>query len=260
MLNTESSVLLSVILPIRNEEGILVRSCEAFAKEYDAVVGEGKWQFILVENGSTDSTPEIIKTIVEKWPRSIPLSIGPGNYGRALRLGIEASEGENLMILNVDHLWDRPFFKWAWANRNEYDLVIGSKRCDPTLNSQSRYRRMLSAGLNALLNYLFDFSGSDTHGMKLMKAISMKPLADECVMSRGQFDTELTLRALRNGLWVGEAPIPYAEKRSPRNFMFKKIFQNVFDLFTLYKVMDGVPYDSSIRYRRVARDDIAPPE
>ena len=237
-----------------------MKSCETFAKEYDEVVGPGKWQFVLVENGSTDQTPAIIEEIVRIWPQSMALAIGSGDYGRALKKGIEASEGENLMILNVDHLWDTPFFNWAWRERKTYDLIIGSKRSDPTLNTQSQYRKMLSAGLNAILNYLFDFSGSDTHGMKVMKADSIKKLADKCVMTRGQFDTELTLRALRGGLWVGEAPIPYSEKRSPRNFMFKKIFQNVFDLFILYRLMKSIPYDSSIRYRRIPRDDIEPVE
>ena len=235
-----------------------MKSCKAFAMEYDEVVGPGNWQYILVENGSTDRTPQIIEEIIKIWPTSKALYIGPGNYGRALKSGIAASEGENIMILNVDHHWDRPFFKWAWSERKTYDLIIGSKRSDPTLNTQSQYRKMLSAGLNALLNYLFDFSGSDTHGMKLMKADSIKKLTDECVMSRGQFDTELTLRALRGGLWVGEAPIPYSEKRNPRNFMIKKIVQNVIDLFTLYKVMKTIPYDSSVRYRRFPRDDLQP--
>ena len=159
------------------------------------------------------------------------------------------------MLMNVDHLWDSPFFEWAWRNRHCYDLILGSKRADPTLNRQDQYRRVLSAGLNALLIYLFDFVGADSHGMKLMRASAMRPLAERCVMRRGQFDTELTLRALRGGYWVAEAPVPYVEKRSPRNFMVKKIGQNIINLFQFYHVMKSVPYVGTIRYRRACREE-----
>ena len=38
-------------------------------------------------------------------------------------------------------------------------------------------------------------------------------------MTRGQFDTEFTLKALRGGLDIAEIPIVYQESRKPRNLM-----------------------------------------
>lgn len=249
-------ILLSVILPIHNEESILWNAANSYSIHFDRVVGPGKWQYVLVENGSNDNSPKIIQDIVKKWKKSIDLSLEIGDYGNALREGLLAAKGNWAFIMNVDHLWDSPYFEWAWNNRENYDLIIGSKRADPTLNMQGQYRRVLSAGLNALLQYLFDFVGAESHGMKLINVHSLKHIAINCVMRRGQFDTELTLRTIRGNFWVAEVPMPYIEKRNPRNFMIKKIKQNVIDLFRLYRAMKNVPYEGTLKYRRFCREDM----
>lgn len=247
---------LSVVLPIHNEELNLYNSVEEYAKQIVAIIGDLTWQYVLVENGSTDRSPEIIKEIKGERPETITLSLPKGDYGNALREGVLHAEGKWILIMNVDHLWDDPYFIWAWNYRNEYDMIIGSKRADPTLNRQDNYRRILSSGLNSLLMYLFDSVVAESHGMKLLKAETIKPLSENCVMRRGQFDTELTLRALRKCLWVSEIPMPYEEKRAPRNFMIKKIAQNLWDICRLNLVMKSVPFNGLLRYRRYCREDI----
>ena len=92
--------------------------------------------------------------------------------------------------------------------------------------------------------------------MKLIKLDKMLQLAKECKMKRGQFDTELTLKAIRKRYWVAEIPIPYIEKRKAKNLMIKKITQNIFDLFRLYVVMKNEPYKGTLRYRRFCREDL----
>lgn len=247
---------LSVVLPVFNEEGILEEACKDFSKEFNKIVGKNSWQFVFSENGSSDNSPLIIKKLLNVYSGSIHLTFDKSDYGYALKEGIKASNGESILIMNVDHLWDSNFFNWAWGNRNRYDLILGSKRSDPTLNQQDSYRKTLSAGLNALLQYLFESVVSDTHGMKLLRASTLKLVSEECVMKRGQFDTELTLRALRGQYWVVEVPIPYLEKRKARNFMFKKILQNVIDIYTLKKVMKEVGYQGTLNYRRFCAQDL----
>ena len=63
-------VVLSVVVPIRNEEAILRQNMDIVAACFDEVVGRGGWAFILVDNGSTDRTPEIIDQILEAYPPS----------------------------------------------------------------------------------------------------------------------------------------------------------------------------------------------
>ena len=46
------------------------------------------------------------------------------------------------------------------------------------------------------------------------------------------------------------------EKRKARNFMFKKIIQNIIDIYTLIKVMKSVKYEGHLKYRRFCVDDL----
>ena len=247
---------LSVIFPIRNEESILKEAMHDYGAEFDRIVGKGRWQYVFMENRSSDRTPEILRELCEQFPGSIFRQDPRGNIGTALRDGMLLAKGSFQLIMNVDHLWDPPFMEWCWQNRYEHDMILGSKRADPTLNRQDFYRRFLSSTLNGLLNYFFDFIGNDTHGMKFMRTASVLKHAENCIMRRGQFDTELTLRSIRAGLRVMEVPIPYEEKRRPRNFMIKKISQNVLDVFRMRAVLSKVPWEGHIRYRRISRTDL----
>ena len=135
-------------------------------------------------------------------------------------------------------------------------MFLGSKRADPTLNHQSPYRRLLSWGLNAVQQLFFEYTGADTHGPKLLNMESMRPILAETVMNRGQFDSEFTLRAVRAGLWIAEAPVIYEEQRPPRNLMISKIAWNVRDLLGLRKMICPLPYAGPLRFHRWAREDL----
>ncbi len=252
--NRNRAFLLSIIVPIYNEEGQLWQMAEALAQDLDAAVGKGAWQYVLVENGSTDGTPRIVERILTSWPGSIRVDLPQPNFGRALRRGLEAAQSDYAYIINVD-FWDALFLQWAWANRLSYDLILGSKRADPSLNNLPPYRKMLSWGLNLLFQVFFGFVGRDTHGQKLLFLPAMLPIIEHCVMERGQFDTEFTLRALRWGLWVAEAPVPISEQRRQRNLMIRKIWNNLIDVLRLTRVMSPIPFTKT-RYHRWAREDM----
>jgi glycosyltransferase involved in cell wall biosynthesis len=246
---------LSLVLPLRNEEEILWTTVDALAKELDAEVGEGCWQLIPVDNGSSDTTPEIIDRVKGCWPATLPIRLKQPNIGAAMRAGLRAAQGEWAFIMPIDE-GDPAFFRWSWRSREHYDLIIGSKRLNPVLNGQTPYRRFLTWGLNALLNGLTEYIGSDTHGCKLVRLSALLPVDQRCVMSRGQYDTEMTIRAVRSGLRVAELPVVYTEKRAPRDFMLKKIGRNVVDLVRLYRALKSEPFQADVRFHRWSRYDV----
>lgn len=249
------AIILSVIVPVYNEEKDLWPMAEQLAVHLDKIVGRDRWQYVLVDNGSTDSTPRLVEQIIQHWPGSIKVFLSHPDYGKALAAGLEQAEGGWAYIINVDW-WDPIFLRWAWVHRTKYDIILGSKRADNTLNQQTRYRRILSWGLNTTLQFFFGFVGTDTHGQKLLRLFSIRPVLKECVMRRGQFDTEFVLRAMRRGLWLAEVPVPIVERRSHRNWMIKKIAQNIWDIFRLRQVMKGIPFTHTIRYHKWTREDM----
>src|ERR1700722_877840 len=252
--DAETALGLSVVVPVYNEQDHLWSMAEALARELDRVVGPSRWQFVLVDNGSQDDSPKVIETILAAWPTRRVLRLDRPNYGTALKVGLQAAGAPFAYVINVD-FWDPLFLRWSWANRHQYDVILGSKRADPTLNKLPPYRKFLSAGLNLIFQVFFDFVGRDTHGQKLVRLAAFRDIIPKCIMQRGQFDTELTMRALRGGLWVAEVPVPIAEKRSPRNLMLAKIWRNFADLVRLRRVMRQVP-SLHTRYHRWSREDM----
>lgn len=249
------SDLLTVIIPVYNEEKHLKPLYNDIAPALDEITGKGNWRMLFVDNGSVDQSKQMILDIIKRSPDSKYISLSAPNYGAALRAGIDETSTEYGYIINVD-FWDKDFLHWAYLNREQYDLFLGSKRADPTINNLSPYRKFLSWGLNTLLQLFFGFVGRDTHGQKFIRLSSIKPLSKQCVMQRGQYDTEIVLRALRAGLWVTEVPVPISEKRKQRNFMWRKIYNNLVDIFKLRSVMAQVPWTHQIRYHRWAREDV----
>ncbi len=252
---TEATIQLSVVIPVYNEEAILMQMAEQLGPYLDEIAGRGRWQFVLVDNGSHDRSPEVCDEIVCRWPGSVKVHLAKPDYGEALYRGLMQAVGPWAFIINVD-FWDVPFMRWCFNTRGVYDLVMGSKRADAALNQQDNYRRILSWGLNTILQTVFGFVGSDTHGQKFLYLPALRPIFQQCVMRRGQFDTEFTLRASRARLWLAEVPVPIIELRQARNLMLHKIVRNIVDIARLYRLMRKIPVEAAMRYHRWSRDDV----
>jgi Glycosyl transferase family 2 len=251
----EDLIQLSVVVPIYNEQAILLDNLSRYAGALDRIVGASRWRFILVDNGSTDSTPDMIAQVGASWPLTQTLFKPEPNYGRAVRTGLENVTTPYAHLIDVEQ-WDVPFLSWAWKHRDRYDLFIASKRSDPSLNRQPRYRYILSWGLNALLQLLFDFTGTETHGPKMMRMRNMQPVILASTSDRGQYDTEIVLRSVRSALRIVEVPMPHVEVRPPRAVIVAKVAWNIVALLRLWRKMRHLPFAGEMRYHRFAREDV----
>ncbi len=251
----KADVLLSVVVPVYNEERILQTNLMSYARALDRVVGAGRWAYVLVDNGSTDATPRVIDEIQKQLPLTRVLHCATPNYGAAVRTGLSAVETEYAHNIDVEQ-WDVPFLTWAWRHHERYDLFIASKRADPTLNQQPLIRYVLSWGLNAMLQLLFDFTGTETHGPKVMRMSAMKPIIDASTSDRGQYDTEIVLRAIRASARIVEVPVTHIEVRPPKAVVIQKVVWNVIALLRLWSKMRREPFRGQMRYHRFAREDV----
>jgi glycosyltransferase involved in cell wall biosynthesis len=250
-----SDDLVSIVIPVYNEQDILESNLATLGTFFDGLLGTGRWLFVLVENGSTDRTPQILAEVLRKRPLSTSIHLSEPNYGAALKAGLRATTTRWVFLLDLEQ-WDLPFIRWAWNNRDFYDLFLASKRGDPTICRQTPYRRLLSCGLNALYQLLLGFTGTDTHGPKLLDREALRSLIDACQLDRGHFDSELVMRALRAQMRIVEVPVAYHDQRPPRNWMIKKIVWNVIALRRLVRVMKDVPFAGTIRMHRFSREDV----
>jgi glycosyltransferase involved in cell wall biosynthesis len=209
-----SSPRISYVVPIHDEEAIL-HAAVADLRERLRPLGYD-WELVLAENGSRDGTVRVCEDLAEKWPEVSWFSIDEPNYGRALREGIERARGELVICEEID-LCDVDFHQRAIAmlDRDEAELVVGSKLLEGARDQRPMFRHAASLAYSAMLRALFDFRGTDTHGLKAFRKSALVDVVQSCVVDRDVFASELVIRAYREGKRVREIPVRVMEKRPP---------------------------------------------
>lgn len=93
--------MVSVIIPTYNRAGTLMRSIQSVMEQ-----SYSEWELIIVDDGSTDHTGDLVKPIVEQDTR-IRYIHYPENKGQAVarNTGIQASQGEYIAFQDSDDCW-----------------------------------------------------------------------------------------------------------------------------------------------------------
>lgn len=170
------------------------------------------FEIVVCENGSRDDTLAIARRLAASH-RGIRVETLPDpDYGHALQHGIQAAAYDKVVIFNVD-FWSAEFLETALAGLDAHDMVVGSKVMG--IDSRPIVRRVITRSFNRFLQVWFGFGGTDTHGMKAFRRESGARLAGACVSKGSMFDTELVLRAEREGLTIVEKAVDSMEIRPP---------------------------------------------
>ena len=96
--------LVSVITCFYNEENFLKEAIESVLKQ-----GYQNWEYLLVDDGSTDGSSDIANIYAEKYPGQIILLHHEGKANKGLspsrNLGIEYSKGDLICFLDADDVY-----------------------------------------------------------------------------------------------------------------------------------------------------------
>jgi glucosyl-dolichyl phosphate glucuronosyltransferase len=101
---------LTVLIACRNGAQVLPRVLDGYRRATPPPVG---WKMVIVDNGSTDGTPDIVNSFSKELPIELCSLVQPGK-NRALNAGIAAVEGR-IAILSDDDAIPHPAFLTAWA-------------------------------------------------------------------------------------------------------------------------------------------------
>jgi glycosyltransferase involved in cell wall biosynthesis len=116
---------LTVLLATRNGANVLPRTLDGYVRQAEV---DFSWKLIVVDNGSTDETPDVIKQFQAKLRLDALVDPVPGK-NRALNMGLKTIEG-NTVVLSDDDAIPHPGFLTAWRNalqmKPECDVFGGS--------------------------------------------------------------------------------------------------------------------------------------
>lgn len=201
---------LSIVMPVYNER----HTIEEILRRVHAV-GLAD-EIIIVDDGSTDGTREILDDLVAKYP-AINLILHERNQGKgaAVRTGIQAAKSDLLLIQDADLEYDPRDYPILLKPIEEgiADVVYGSRFLGGPRKATMFWHMIANKLLTFMTNILFNSILTDMEtGYKLFKRelIQSIPLR----ANRFEFEPEITAKLLKRRIRIFEVPISF----NPREY------------------------------------------
>lgn len=218
--------LLSVVIPVFNEEDNLDELIPRCLSACDSI--GIKYEIILIDDGSKDSSPEIIGRISEDHPGKIIGVFLNRNYGQhaAVMAGFKESRGDIIVTLDAD-LQNPPeeIPRLVETARQGYD-VVGTVRKE---REDSLFRKISSAIINKAVQ---KSTGVMMHDYGCMLRAYQRNIVDT-VLECDERSTFIPILANNYAHTTTEIEVRHEARRGGvTKYSFLKLINLMFDLFT----------------------------
>ena len=199
--------LLSVVVPVYNEEESIVETVKRLQKLRDDLAQEVSVELIFVDDGCKDKTLTHLRIFAEQ-SQSVKIISLSRNFGHqiAITAGIDLAAGDYVAVIDGD-LQDPPeliadMYRKALTG---FDVVYGKRR---TRTGETIFKKVTAAGFYRLLNYMCEIDiPTDTGDFRLMsrKVVdAFKQMRERHRFVRGMVP------------WLGFKSVPLEYDRSER--------------------------------------------
>jgi dolichyl-phosphate beta-glucosyltransferase len=204
---------LSVVIPVYNEKKRITQTldaCLGFFREQ-----EPSFELLVVNDGSTDTTEEIVRGYAAQHPEVSVISY-PHNQGKgyAVREGMRKASGDLLLFMDADLATPlKEYLKLRQLlEHDRLDLVIGSRvkeESDIEVH-QPLYRRFVGRIFNLLVRTIALPGIKDSQcGFKLYTRRAYTQIAERQTITDFSFDVEQIFIARRTGLLLKEVGVKW---------------------------------------------------
>jgi glycosyltransferase involved in cell wall biosynthesis len=202
---------LSIIIPVYNEQERIQPTIE----EFNEVLTQLKrpFEILVVDDGSTDETAALIKTLAEKIP-SLSLIPSVGNFGKghAVRRGMLVATGEIRLFADADGSTPaHEIIRFIEPlDNNQADVVIGTRYHHDSIidKSQPNYRVVWSRFANRVVQKVLLPGIADPNcGFKAFDGMIAQQLFEKCQTNEWSFDLEILALARKSNFRLSEIPV-----------------------------------------------------
>lgn len=204
--------MLSIVVPAYNEARRLPATALAVLAAMDG------WPFscelVLVDDGSSDGTADLIAGLAAKDPRIVAVSYTPNRgKGGAVVAGVARSRGERVMFFDADLSYPLSAVPELVRRLDAAPVVVGARdlHSDGKDGGRAEYsptRKLTSVVFNAFVGLFLRLGVRDTQcGFKGFDGGLARELFPNLVVTGFGFDVELLFLARRWGLAIDRMPI-----------------------------------------------------
>ncbi len=210
---------LSVVIPAYNEEKRLPKTLEAI-DEYLRRQPYA-YEILVVEDGSTDRTVEIVKEMLGKIKNLRLLQVEHKGKGNAVRQGMLRATGDFRLFMDADNATSIDQVEKMWPELEKgYEVIIGSRDIKGAVIAvaQPWWRRRLGDIFNLIVQIISGLWGIwDTQcGFKGFSAKAAHDIFSKAKISGWAFDVELLILAQKLSYKIKEIPVTWVNDPSSK--------------------------------------------
>tara|TARA_Y100000310_G_scaffold283462_2_gene305443 strand:- start:1919 stop:2683 length:765 start_codon:yes stop_codon:yes gene_type:complete len=196
----------SVVLPTYNEEDGIKRMIDTVSS---VLKGKYKYEIIVVDDNSSDKTPEIIDSYKDGNVVALHRYHVKGIFS-AIVDGIKAARSNNVIMMDADFSHPPAKIPEMLSYLQEADIVSCSRFAAGGGVEMPAFKKLATVSLNTCLRLVLGFKVTDfTGGFHALKRDRFLALKFRYKAQWGEFDMELFYRALRRGYVIKEIPFVY---------------------------------------------------
>jgi glycosyltransferase involved in cell wall biosynthesis len=207
-----------VVIPVLNEAHVLEKSVGT-VRAFLTAHAPWQWRVVIVDNGSTDGTDQVALRLAHAHSDVRFLQLPQRGRGRALRHAWTQSDADIVSYMDVDLSTElAALLKLVDALRNQgFDLGTGSRLLPQSRTSRSLKREVISRIYNLIVKVSLRTSFSDAQcGFKVVSRRVVLDVVPRVADQAWFFDTELLVRAERQGYRIKDLPVEWREDDDSR--------------------------------------------
>jgi dolichyl-phosphate beta-glucosyltransferase len=228
---------LSIVVPAFNEERRLPKSLQSIRAYVNS--RSLRAEVLVVDDGSTDSTAEIVERERKEFPELRLISNGRNRgKGFSVRHGMLEARGKTALFTDAD--LSAPIEEadklLAILRDGSYHGAIGSRAVDRTLIEvhQSAFREQAGILFNRIVRQITGLPFRDTQcGFKAFRLEHARVIFEQQRTTGFGFDPEILFLARRRGLRIAEIPVRWSHDSATRVNMFGDSLRMFLDLFAI---------------------------
>jgi dolichyl-phosphate beta-glucosyltransferase len=223
------------VIPAFNEAGRILPSLQAIQDCCSTM--NSSWEILVVDDGSTDATQQVVLEFRQGCPELILLAL-ERNHGKgaALQVGMTQARGNYILFTDSDLSTPISEMPRLLQHLQRYPIVVGDRRLqDSDIQTHQPYlREFLGHKYTWIANRILGLSTTDfTCGFKCFTREAAHHLYQRTRQIGWSCDAEIFYLARLGGFEIKPVPVPWKNHPDSRVQLSSTLFRSLLDLLLI---------------------------